>query len=64
MRSEETAIKFIPISALEGDNVADRLGAAFLVRVLENLQAHYGDERYRISPALNRLRWGGGKFHS
>ncbi len=43
---------------------ADRLGAAFLVRVLENLQAHYGDERYRISPALNRLRWGGGKFHS
>jgi hypothetical protein len=31
--------------------------------VLENLRAHYGDERYRVSPALNRLRWGGGKFH-
>jgi 3-hydroxybutyryl-CoA dehydrogenase len=43
---------------------ADQLGAAFVARVLDNLQAHYGDERYRVSPALNRLRWGGGKFHS
>jgi 3-hydroxybutyryl-CoA dehydrogenase len=43
---------------------ADQLGAGLVVRVLENLQAHYGEDRYRVSPALNRLRWGGGKFHS
>jgi 3-hydroxybutyryl-CoA dehydrogenase len=42
---------------------ADQLGPGFIARVLENLRAHYGDERYRVSPALNRLRWGGGKFH-
>jgi 3-hydroxybutyryl-CoA dehydrogenase len=42
---------------------ADRLGPAFVAGVLENLRAHYGEERYRVSPALNRLRWNGGKFH-
>jgi 3-hydroxybutyryl-CoA dehydrogenase len=42
---------------------ADRLGPAFVAGVLENLRAHYGEERYRVSPALNRLRWSGGKFH-
>jgi 3-hydroxybutyryl-CoA dehydrogenase len=42
---------------------ADHLGAPLLARVLENLQAHYGEERYRVSPGLNGLRWGGGKFH-
>lgn len=43
---------------------ADQLGVGLVARVLENLQAHYGEDRYRISPALNRLRWGGGKFHA
>lgn len=42
---------------------ADQLGPAFVVDVLENLRAHYGEERYRVSPALNRLRWSGAKFH-
>lgn len=43
---------------------ADQLGAGFVVEVLENLRAHYGEERYRVSPALNRVRWNGGKFHA
>ncbi|HWQ37688.1 MAG TPA: 3-hydroxyacyl-CoA dehydrogenase PaaH [Burkholderiales bacterium] len=43
---------------------ADQLGPALVARVLANLQAHYGEDRYRISPALNRLRWSGGKFHA
>ncbi len=42
---------------------ADRLGPAFVASVLEHLRAHYGEERYRVSPALNQLRWNGGKFH-
>lgn len=42
---------------------ADQLSPAFVAGVLENLRAHYGEERYRVSPALNRLRWNGGKFH-
>jgi 3-hydroxybutyryl-CoA dehydrogenase len=43
---------------------ADQLGPVLVARVLENMQVHYGEERYRISPLLNRLRWSGGKFHS
>jgi 3-hydroxybutyryl-CoA dehydrogenase len=43
---------------------ADQLGPVLVARVLENMQVHYGEERYRISPLLNRLRWSGGRFHS
>lgn len=43
---------------------ADQLGPGLIARVLENMQEHYGEERYRISPLLNRLRWSGGRFHS
>jgi 3-hydroxybutyryl-CoA dehydrogenase len=32
----------------------DALGAARVVQVLEHLQAHYGDSRYRRSPRLLR----------
>jgi 3-hydroxybutyryl-CoA dehydrogenase len=42
---------------------ADELGAAEVARVLDHLRAHYGEERYRVSPALQRLRWSGGRFH-
>lgn len=43
---------------------ADQLGPGLIARVLENMQQHYGEERYRIAPLLNRLRWSGGKFHA
>lgn len=42
---------------------ADALGPAEVARVLEHLRAHYGEDRYRVSPALQRLRWSGGRFH-
>jgi 3-hydroxybutyryl-CoA dehydrogenase len=42
---------------------ADRLGADFLVAVLDNLAAVYGDARYRASPRLRRLALSGGLFH-
>jgi len=42
---------------------ADALGPARVAAVLENLQAHYGEVRYRRAPALTRLRFGGGSFH-
>lgn len=42
---------------------ADRLGAGFIANVLSNLQQHYGEDRYRVSPLLSRLRYNGGKFH-
>ncbi|MGH8676961.1 MAG: hypothetical protein ACREUQ_01250 [Burkholderiales bacterium] len=39
------------------------IGAGFVAGVLANLQRHYGEDRYRVSPPLNRLRFNGGKFH-
>jgi 3-hydroxybutyryl-CoA dehydrogenase len=42
---------------------ADALGAARVAGVLANLQAHYGDLRYRRAPRLSRLRFSGGQFH-
>jgi 3-hydroxybutyryl-CoA dehydrogenase len=41
---------------------ADRLGAERLAVVLDNLRAHYGEERYRLSPALARRRITGESF--
>ena len=42
---------------------ADGLGASRVVAVLANLQAHYGDLRYRRAPLLSRLHFTGGLFH-
>ena len=42
---------------------ADALGAARVVTVLANLQAHYGEVRYRRAPALSALQHDGGTFH-
>jgi len=42
---------------------ADRLGAATLVTVLDNLQAAYGEERYRPSLQLRRHLAEGASFH-
>lgn len=42
---------------------ADRLGAARVLAVLANLQAAYGDDRYRASPRLRRVAASGGCFH-
>lgn len=43
---------------------ADRLGAGLVMRVLANLQAHYGEERYRVSPLLQRCAQAGGELLS
>lgn len=44
---------------------ADELGVAFVARVLENLRAHYGEERYRLSPLLQRVALRpAGRFHA
>ena len=42
---------------------ADALGAARVATVLANLQAHYGEVRYRRAPRLSRLMHPGGRFH-
>ena len=42
---------------------ADALGAARVAAVLANLQAHYGEVRYRRAPALSRARFNGAGFH-
>ncbi|MCU0868643.1 MAG: 3-hydroxyacyl-CoA dehydrogenase family protein, partial [Burkholderiales bacterium] len=42
---------------------ADALGPAFVARVLDHLREHTGEARYRVSPALNRRRWSGARFH-
>ena len=42
---------------------ADALGAARVATVLANLQAHYGEVRYRRAPALSRARFDGARFH-
>jgi 3-hydroxybutyryl-CoA dehydrogenase len=38
------------------------LGVGTVHRVLTNLGAHYGGERYRISPKVRHLFWGDGQF--
>jgi len=42
---------------------ADALGADRVCRVLEHLHHHYGETRYRRSPALTRAHHRGEKFH-
>lgn len=42
---------------------ADQLGIAFVVEVLANLRDHYGEERYRTSPLLQRKNHNGETFH-
>jgi 3-hydroxybutyryl-CoA dehydrogenase len=42
---------------------ADALGAALVGDVLFNLAAHYGEDRYRLSPLLARRAATGGTFH-
>ena len=42
---------------------ADMLGAARVAQTLANLQAHYGDARYRRAPLLARLQHTRGRFH-
>ena len=42
---------------------ADALGASRVVTVLANLQAHYGEARYRRAPLLSRLHFTGARFH-
>ncbi len=42
---------------------ADRLTARRVAEVLDHVRAHTGEERYRVSPALQRRRWSGGTFH-
>jgi 3-hydroxybutyryl-CoA dehydrogenase len=42
---------------------ADEIGPARVASVLENLQAHYGEARYRRAPALTKLRFDGGHFN-
>jgi 3-hydroxybutyryl-CoA dehydrogenase len=43
---------------------ADELTPAFVAQVLDHLRAHYGEERYRVSPALQRRRFSGHRFHA
>ncbi|NMG66717.1 3-hydroxyacyl-CoA dehydrogenase PaaC [Azoarcus indigens] len=43
---------------------ADQLGLGFVAKVLLNLREHYGEERYRVSPLLQRLALRSqGQFH-
>jgi len=44
---------------------ADELGVAFIAQVLENLRQHYAEERYRLSPLLQRIALRPvGRFHA
>jgi 3-hydroxybutyryl-CoA dehydrogenase len=42
---------------------ADAIGASRVAEVLGNLQAHYGDPRYRRAPKLSALELTRGRFH-
>ena len=42
---------------------ADAIGIEQIVRVLTNLAASYGEDRYRVSPLLRRKHASGGRFH-
>lgn len=41
---------------------ADLIGAENVHAVLENLAAHYGEDRYRISPMIRRKVWNGARL--
>lgn len=42
---------------------ADALGVGFVAQVLANLREHYGEERYRVSPLIQRKHHNGVGFH-
>ena len=42
---------------------ADAVGVSRVVTVLEHLQAHYGDARYRRSPLLSAKHFSKARFH-
>jgi 3-hydroxybutyryl-CoA dehydrogenase len=42
---------------------ADTIGVATVHRVLLNLAAHYGEDRYRSSPLIAERCWSAGSFH-
>ena len=42
---------------------ADRIGIRKVLEVLDNLQDHYGEDRYRASPLLIRKAAAGSRFH-
>ncbi len=59
----DTAMRFgtnYPKGPLEW---ADALDVAFVARVLANLHDHYGEERYRVSPLIQRKAFNGESFH-
>jgi len=41
---------------------ADRLGVGFVAKVLANLREHYGEERYRLSPLIQRAAFSGARL--
>jgi 3-hydroxybutyryl-CoA dehydrogenase len=43
---------------------AEQVGIAHVVKVLHNLAATYGEDRYRVSPLLRRTLANGGRFHA
>jgi 3-hydroxybutyryl-CoA dehydrogenase len=42
---------------------ADEIGVPTVQTVLKNLAAHYGEDRYRVSPLIQRNAWSGRHFH-
>ena len=42
---------------------ADAIGADIIVDVLDHLHAHFGEDRYRVSPLLRRKLQSGARFH-
>ncbi|MRR49323.1 MAG: 3-hydroxyacyl-CoA dehydrogenase PaaC [Rhodocyclaceae bacterium] len=42
---------------------ADRIGIHRVADVLTHLAAHYGEDRYRVSPLIRRKVWSGKGFH-
>jgi 3-hydroxybutyryl-CoA dehydrogenase len=58
----DTAMKLATAYPLGPLEWVDELGPARIASVLANLQAHYGDDRYRRSPRLSRALHTGGKL--
>lgn len=42
---------------------ADSIGLEYVMRVLSNLARSYGEDRYRVSPLLQKKVWSGKRFH-
>jgi 3-hydroxybutyryl-CoA dehydrogenase len=42
---------------------ADAVGLTTIHAVLKNLAAYYGEDRYRVSPLIQRKVWTGTRFH-